>query len=54
MFTHTNQPLITSFYIKKVPIFAELAIRQRGSAIFRATVVLGGKPIEPLRVKVLY
>ena len=26
MFIHTNQPLITSFYIKKVPIYAELAI----------------------------
>ena len=26
MLIHTNQPLITSFYIKKVPIFAELAM----------------------------
>ena len=29
MFIHTNQPLITSFYIQKVPIFAELAMSQR-------------------------
>ena len=26
---HTNKPLITSFYIKKVLIFAELAMSQR-------------------------
>ena len=26
MFIHTNKPLITSFYIKKVSIFAELAM----------------------------
>ena len=37
----TNQPLITSFYIKKVPIFAKLAISQRSSAIFCATGVWG-------------
>ena len=33
MFIHTNQPLITSFYIEKVPIFAELVMSQRWSAI---------------------
>ena len=34
MFIHTNQPIITSFYVKNVPIFAELAMSQRWSAIF--------------------
>ena len=29
MFIHADQPLITSFYIKKVFIFDELAISQR-------------------------
>ena len=43
IFIYTNQPLITSFYIKKVPIFAELAISQRLSAIFCATGVWGLK-----------
>ena len=33
MFIHTNQPLITSFYIKKYLFFAELAMSQRWSAI---------------------
>ena len=37
MFIHTNQPLIRSFYIKKVSIFAELALTQRWSEIFCAT-----------------
>ena len=50
MFIQTNQPLITSFYIKKVPIFAELAISQRWSAIFCATGAWGGKPIGRVRV----
>ena len=48
MFIHTNQPLITSFYIKKVPIFAELARSRRWSA----TSVWGGKPIGRVRVKI--
>ena len=34
MFIHTNQPLITSFYIKRCLFFAELAISQRWSALF--------------------
>ena len=50
MFIHTNQPLITWFYIKKVPIFVELAMSQRWSAIFCATGALGGKPIVRVRV----
>ena len=50
MFIHTNQPLITSFYIKKVPIFAELAMSQRWSAIFCATGAWGGKPFGRVRV----
>ena len=29
MFIDTNKPLITLFYIKKVPIYAELAMSQR-------------------------
>ena len=29
IFIHTNQPLITPFYMKKVPIFPELAMSQR-------------------------
>ena len=29
MFIHTNQCLITPFYGKKVPFFAELAMSQR-------------------------
>ena len=49
MFIHTNQPLITSFYIKKVPIFAELAMSQRWSAIFCAEGVWGGKSIGRVR-----
>ena len=41
-FIHTNQPLMTSFYIKEVPIFfAELAMSQRWSAIFCATDAWG-------------
>ena len=51
MFIHTNQPLITSFYTKKVSIFAELAMSQRCSAIFCATGVWGGKSIGRVRVK---
>ena len=50
MFIHTNQPLITSFYIKKVPIFAELAMSERWSTIFCATGAWGGKPIGHLRL----
>ena len=49
--SHTNQPLITSFYIQKLPIFAELAMSQRLSAIFCATGVWGDKPIGRVRVK---
>ena len=41
MFIYTNQPLITSIYIKKIPIFAELAMSQRWSAIFCATGAWG-------------
>ena len=42
MFIHTNQPLITSFYIKK-DFFAELAMSQRWSAIFCETGAWGWK-----------
>ena len=41
MFIHTNQLLITSFYIKKYLFFAELAMSQRRSAIFCATGAWG-------------
>ena len=54
MFIHTNSLLITSFYIKKVPIFAELALSQRWSAIFCATGVWGGKPIGRVRVELKF
>ena len=47
MFIHTNQPLITSFYI----FFAEVAMSQRWSAIFCATGAWRGKPIGRVRVK---
>ena len=50
IFIHTNQPLITSFYIKNVPFFAELAMSQRWSAIFCSTAVWGSKPIGRMRV----
>ena len=49
---NSNQPLITSFHIKKYLFFAELAMSQRWSAIFCATGVWGGKPIGRERVKV--
>ena len=49
MFIQTNQPLITSFYIKKY--FAELAMSQRLSALFCATGAWGGKPIGHVMVK---
>ena len=52
MFIHTNQPLITSFYIKTYLFFAELAMSQRWSAIFCATGAWGGKPIGRLRVNI--
>ena len=51
MFINTNQPLITSFYIKRYLFFAELAMSQRWSAIFCATGVWGGKTIRRVRVK---
>ena len=50
MFIYTNQPSITSFHIKKYLFFAELAMSQPWSAIFRATGAWGGKPIGRLRV----
>ena len=53
MFIHTNQPLFTSFYIKRYLFFAELAMSQRWSAIFCATGAWGGKPIGRVRVKSL-
>ena len=52
LFIHTNQPLITSFYIKKIPIFSDLAMSQRWFAIFCATAAWAGKPIGRVRVKV--
>ena len=54
MFIHTNQPLITSFYIKEVPIFAELAMGQRWSANFCTTGAWEGKPIGRVRVNVIF
>ena len=50
MFIHTNQPLISSFYIKRCLFFAELAMSQRWSALFCATGAWGGKPIGRVRV----
>ena len=41
MFIHTNQPLITSFYIKRYLFFAELAMSKRWSAIYCATGARG-------------
>ena len=51
MFIHTNHPLITSFYIKKVPIFCRISDE---SALSRNPLRNGrvrGKPIGHLRVK---
>ena len=45
MFIHTKQPLITSFYIKRYQLFAELAMSQRWSTIFYETGVLRSIPI---------
>ena len=50
MFIHTNQTLVKSFYIKKVPIFPKLPMSQRWSAIFCTKGVRGGKPIWRVRV----
>ena len=50
MFIHTNQLLITSFYIKRYLFIAELAMSQRWSVIFSATGAWGGKPIGRVRV----
>ena len=52
MFIHTNQLLIVSFYTKTYLVFAELAMSHRWSAIFFATGVWRGKPIERVRVKI--
>ena len=43
MFIQTNQPLITSFYIKKGTFFAKLAMSQRLCAIFCVTGARGLK-----------
>ena len=51
MFIHTNQSLITSFYIKRCLFLAELAMSQCWSAIFCVTGVWGGKAIGRVRVK---
>ena len=53
MFIHSNQTLITSFNIKEVPIFPELTMSKRWSAIFCATGVWGGKPIGRVRSKLI-
>ena len=50
MFIQTNQPLFTSFYIKKYLFFAELAVSQRLFAFFCTTGAWGGKPIRRVRV----
>ena len=51
MFIHANQPLFTSFYIKEYLFFAEVAMSQRWSAIFCATVGIVGDlyPADHLR-----
>ena len=41
MFIHTNQPLITSFYIKRYLFFAELGMSQHWSAVFCAAGAWG-------------
>ena len=52
MFIHTNKPLITSFYIKKVPIFCRIS---NESALIRNFLrngrVRGAELIGRLRVK---
>ena len=45
MFFHTNHPIIISFYLKKIPLFAELAMSERWSAIFCVTGAWGSKSI---------
>ena len=44
IFIHTNQPLFTSFYIKRYLFFAVLVMSQRWSAIFCATGAWGLTP----------
>ena len=47
---HTNQPLISPFYIKRYLVFPELAMLQRRSTIFCETGVWGAKPTGRERV----
>ena len=54
MFIHTNQPLITSFYIKNVPIFCWISDESALIRNFCATGKWGGKTIRHVRVKFCY
>ena len=51
MFINTNQPLITSFYIKKVPIFCRITIESALIRNFLRNERVRGKPIGRARVK---
>ena len=51
MFIHTQQPFITTLYIKST-YFCRISDVQRRSAIFCATGAWGGKPIGRVRVKI--
>ena len=48
MFIHTNQPLITSFYIKKVPIFDRISDE---SALIRTFLRNGRVRVKIFKLK---
>ena len=50
MFIHTNQPLITSFYIKKLLIFCRISDESALSRNFLHNGRVRGKPIGRVRV----
>ena len=51
MFIHTNQPLITSFYIKKVPNFSRVSDESALIRNFLRNGRVRGKPIGRVRLK---
>ena len=50
MFIHTNQPLITLFYIKKVPILCKISDESALIRNFLRNGRVEGKPIGRVRV----
>ena len=53
MFIHTNQPLITSFYIKNEPMFCRISDESVLIRNFLRNGRVRGKPIGRVRVKLL-